>query len=143
MGRASLVLLFLAGVDTIETYGTLGLWNYLVSPSRVDDLFSGGNSSIREAVEELVFPHVTDLDQSFVNVSSYIDLVLGGACDNMTQSELAGLATETAAFKVSDHPDFGRLATRIAVHELHRRAPPTFSQAMEVLNNCAKFTDLP
>ena len=51
----------------------------------------------------------------------------------MTTSQIDTLAAETAAYMTSLHPDYGILAARIAISNLRKNIPQTFSGVVEVL----------
>lgn len=51
-------------------------------------------------------------------------LVCDGLCNDATEEQVAELMAETAAYQASMHPDFGRLAARVAVARLHSRTQP-------------------
>jgi ribonucleotide reductase alpha subunit len=59
--------------------------------------------------------------------------VIDGLKDGITTKELDDLAAEISAYKMTQHPDFGILAARIAVSNLHKETKGTFSEAMEEL----------
>jgi ribonucleoside-diphosphate reductase alpha subunit len=73
------------------------------------------------------------LDQDFVDVVKITQKVIAGLTNGMTTSELDELAAETAAHLVSDHPDYGDLAARIAISNLHKSTSKNFSQVAEQL----------
>lgn len=56
--------------------------------------------------------------------------VVAGVYDGVTTSQLDDLASETAAFLTTQHPDYGRLAARIAVSNLHKQTEKSFSDTM-------------
>lgn len=56
--------------------------------------------------------------------------VIEGLYDGVTTSELDNLAAETAATMTVQHPDYARLAARIAVSNLHKNTKKTFSDVM-------------
>ena len=56
--------------------------------------------------------------------------VVLGVYDGVTTMQLDDLAAETAAFLCSQHPDYGRLAARIAVSNLHKKTEKLFSETM-------------
>ena len=56
--------------------------------------------------------------------------VIEGLYDGVTTSELDNLAAETAATMTVQHPDYARLAARIAVSNLHKNTKKTFSRVM-------------
>ena len=74
-------------------------------------------------------------------LSDYVDpvLVAQKVCSyvraGITTTELDELAAETAAHHVSDHPDYGKLAARIAVSNLHKSTTKSFSELATQLFN--------
>ena len=56
--------------------------------------------------------------------------VVAGVYDGVTTAQLDDLASETAAFLTTQHPDYGRLAARIAVSNLHKQTEKSFSDTM-------------
>ena len=61
--------------------------------------------------------------------------VIEGLYDGVTTSELDNLAAETAATMTVQHPDYAKLAARIAVSNLHKNTKKTFSEVMTDLYN--------
>ncbi len=61
--------------------------------------------------------------------------VIEGLYDGVTTSELDNLAAETAATMTVQHPDYARLAARIAVSNIHKNTKKTFSDVMTDLYN--------
>ncbi len=61
--------------------------------------------------------------------------VIEGLYDGVTTSELDNLAAETAATMTVQHPDYAKLAARIAVSNLHKNTKKTFSEVMKDLYN--------
>ncbi|MBU3010464.1 ribonucleoside-diphosphate reductase subunit alpha [Polaribacter vadi] len=59
--------------------------------------------------------------------------VIEGLYDGVTTSELDNLAAETAATMTTAHPDYARLAARIAVSNLHKNTKKSFSDTMDDL----------
>ena len=53
--------------------------------------------------------------------------VVSGVYSGVTTAELDTLAAETAAAMTTKHPDYGTLAARIAVSNLHKETTKTFS----------------
>ena len=56
--------------------------------------------------------------------------VVAGVYDGVTTVQLDDLASETAAFLTTQHPDYGRLAARIAVSNLHKQTLKSFTETM-------------
>ncbi|WP_111707217.1 ribonucleoside-diphosphate reductase subunit alpha [Lutibacter citreus] len=61
--------------------------------------------------------------------------VIEGLYDGVTTSELDNLAAETAATMTVQHPDYAKLAARIAVSNLHKNTKKSFSDVMTDLYN--------
>ncbi|NLP57259.1 ribonucleoside-diphosphate reductase subunit alpha [Lutibacter sp. B1] len=61
--------------------------------------------------------------------------VIEGLYDGVTTSELDNLASEIAATMTVQHPDYAKLAARIAVSNLHKNTKKTFSDVMTDLYN--------
>jgi ribonucleoside-diphosphate reductase alpha chain len=59
--------------------------------------------------------------------------VIEGLYDGITTSELDNLAAEIAATMSTAHPDYGKLAARIAVSNLHKNTKTSFSETMSDL----------
>jgi ribonucleoside-diphosphate reductase alpha chain len=69
--------------------------------------------------------------------------VVTGIFPGVKTSELDNLAAETAAYMSTIHPQYADLAARIAISNLQKEIPETFSQAMtlEYLNTNVKNGD--
>lgn len=61
--------------------------------------------------------------------------VIEGLYDGVSTSELDNLAAETAATMTVQHPDYAKLAARIAVSNLHKNTKKLFSEVMDDLYN--------
>jgi ribonucleoside-diphosphate reductase alpha chain len=59
--------------------------------------------------------------------------VIQGLYDGVTTEELDILAAETAASLIPNHPDYSKLAARIAVTNLHKSTKKDFSEVIEQL----------
>jgi len=59
--------------------------------------------------------------------------VCGGVYSGVTTTELDELAAQTAAHMVTVHPDYGKLAARIAVSNLHKTTKKVFTDVVEDL----------
>lgn len=76
-----------------------------------------------------------DLNMEYVD-PTYITLkVTQGIYDGISTIELDRLAAETAASMTTTHPDYAKLAGRIAVSNLHKSTPRKFSQAIKELHS--------
>jgi ribonucleoside-diphosphate reductase alpha chain len=59
--------------------------------------------------------------------------VIEGLYDGVTTSELDNLAAEIAATLTTAHPDYAKLAARIAISNLHKNTKKSFSETMKDL----------
>lgn len=73
------------------------------------------------------------LDQRYVNPVEVAMKVINGLYDGVTTQELDNLAAEIAATLTTKHPDFAKLAARIAVSNLHKVTSKSFSNTMKRL----------
>lgn len=58
--------------------------------------------------------------------------VIAGLFDGIETTKLDKLAAQIAASLSTQHPDFGLLASRIEISNLHKQVPSRFSEAMEL-----------
>ncbi|MEJ1241139.1 ribonucleoside-diphosphate reductase subunit alpha [Chryseolinea sp. T2] len=73
------------------------------------------------------------LDPKFVNPVELAMKVINGLYDGVSTQELDNLAAEIAATMTTKHPDFAKLAARIAVSNLHKTTSKSFSNTMKRL----------
>ena len=73
------------------------------------------------------------LDSKFVNPVEVAMKVINGLYDGVSTQELDNLAAEIAATLTTKHPDFAKLAARIAVSNLHKVTSKSFSNTMKRL----------
>jgi ribonucleoside-diphosphate reductase alpha chain len=77
----------------------------------------------------------SDLNLEYID-PTYVTLkVTQGIYDGISTSELDKLAAETAASMVTTHPDYAKLAGRLAVSNLHKTTPRKFSQCIKELHS--------
>ena len=95
---------------------------------------SGERVDVRfDAILEKLTELANGLDQEWVDVGQVAKMVIEGLYDGVTTKELDDLAAETSASLVSNHPDYSKLAARIAVDNLHRSTKDCFSDLIEDL----------
>ena len=87
------------------------------------------NFTVEASVEARFRRLSTDLDAS-IDPAALAAKVCAGLTEDATAEQLSELMAETAAYQGSMHPDFGRLAARVAVEVLHSR---TSAELMPVL----------
>lgn len=73
------------------------------------------------------------LDPRYVNAIDIAKKVIEGIYDGVTTIELDNLAAEIAASLTTKHPDFAKLAARIAISNLHKVTSKSFSSTMKRL----------
>lgn len=71
------------------------------------------------------------LDRAYIDPIVVTKKVIDGVYDGVSTTELDQLAAEVAASMMTHHPDYGILAARIAVSNLHKKTEKSFSQTME------------
>ena len=86
---------------------------------------------ITARIKKLVY----GLDANYVDPVVITQKVISGVYDGVTTSELDELAAQTAAYCSTQHPDFSKLAARIAVSNLHKNTTKIFSEAIEQFRN--------
>lgn len=75
------------------------------------------------------------LDSEFVDASQVAKRTIQGLFDGITTEELDNLSAEVSAYLTSSHPDYARLAGRIAVANLHRSTSDSFMETLDKLWN--------
>eukprot|EP00400_MALV-I_sp_L67-5_P000416 gene416-1081_t len=75
------------------------------------------------------------LDTNFVHPVEVTQKVIEGMHNQVTTTELDLLSAETCAYMSQKHPDYSKLAARIAVSNLHKNSPDKFSEAIELCHN--------
>ncbi len=74
------------------------------------------------------------LDARYISHIEIAKKVIQGLYDGVTTTELDNLAAETAATMATIHPDYARLAARIAVSNLHKNTDKSFYRTMKALH---------
>ena len=73
------------------------------------------------------------LNLNYVEPVEIAKKVIQGIYDGVTTTELDNLAAETAASMTTAHPDYGILAARVAVSNLHKSTKASFSETIHEL----------
>ncbi len=73
------------------------------------------------------------LDTDHVDSIQVAKRTIQGLFDGITTEELDNLSAEVSAYMTSAHPDYARLAGRIAVANLHRSTSDSFTETMGML----------
>jgi ribonucleoside-diphosphate reductase alpha subunit len=74
-----------------------------------------------------------ELNPEFIDSTLVSMKVIQGIYDGVTTTELDNLAAETAATMATIHPDYAKLAARIAVSNLHKNTSKSFSKVVKEL----------
>jgi ribonucleoside-diphosphate reductase alpha chain len=75
------------------------------------------------------------LDPKYVDAMQIAKRTINGLFDGITTEELDNLSAEVSAYMTSVHPDYARLAGRIAVANLHRSTSDSFQETFDTLYN--------
>jgi ribonucleoside-diphosphate reductase alpha subunit len=94
---------------------------------------SGTRESVRfEKITARIARLCYRLDKS-IDPAFIAQKVCAGVFDGVTTSALDELAAETSYFRSSIHPDYGTLAARLVISDLHKRTKKVFSDVMDSL----------
>ncbi|MFT6633184.1 MAG: ribonucleoside-diphosphate reductase alpha chain [Bacteriovoracaceae bacterium] len=74
------------------------------------------------------------LNTEFVDAMEVAKRTIQGLFDGITTEELDNLSAEVAAYMTSTHPDYSKLAGRIAVANLHRKTSDSFIETIDLLH---------
>jgi len=85
---------------------------------------------ITERINQIAFGLTDHIDTTIITQK-----VIEGIYDGITTRELDQLAAETAAYLSTKHPDFSKLAGRIAVSNLHKETRGCFSENIKAMYN--------
>jgi ribonucleoside-diphosphate reductase alpha chain len=75
-----------------------------------------------------------NLDKDCIDECRIAQKVCSGIYPGVTTSELDELAAQTASSLVLEHPDYGLLAARIAMSNLHKNTHKSFVMTMKLLH---------
>ena len=73
------------------------------------------------------------LDTIFIDPIEITQKTIQGIFDGITTEELDNLSAEIAAYMSGSHPDYSKLAARIAMSNLHRKTSDSFLETMRML----------
>jgi ribonucleoside-diphosphate reductase alpha chain len=73
------------------------------------------------------------LDPAFINPIKIAQETIQGLYDGITTGKLDGLSADICASKIQQHPDFGKLASRIVVSNLHKQTESDYLQVVKEL----------
>ena len=73
------------------------------------------------------------LDPTFVKPDEVVERICQGLPATVHETSLSNLMAETPAYMSQLHPDYGRLAARVAITWLRKSTPATFSACVQIL----------
>ena len=76
-----------------------------------------------------------------INIDNIITKLNDSICDSIHTYEIDELASQICASKSVKHPDYGHLASRIAMNNLQKKCPSSFSEAIFKLYNNGLIND--
>lgn len=97
-------------------------------------------------LEEISFSKITTrlellcngLNMDYVNLDDITRIVKDGITEKMTTEDIDHLSSAAAYSNVTVHPDYGLLAGRIEMSNLHKKVPNYFSSVMYILSKLDK-----
>ena len=75
------------------------------------------------------------LNAEYMNLEVVVNKVSEGIYDGVQTSQLDSLAAETCAYMTIVHPDYSKLAARLAITNLHKMTKALFSEVVEDLHS--------
>lgn len=97
---------------------------------------SGEKEPIKfDKITERISTLAKGLNSEYVDSSIIAQKVINGIYDGISTRELDQLAAETAAYLATQHPDYNKLAGKIAVSNLHKETKGCFSEVIKTLYN--------
>lgn len=79
--------------------------------------------------------HSYGLNEQFINYDVVVSKVLSGIYNGVTTAELDNLVAETCAYMNIVHPDYSKLAARVAISNLHKKTSASFLEVTQALNS--------
>jgi len=75
------------------------------------------------------------LDPKRIDAVKVTQRIISGVYEGVTTSELDNLAAETCAYMTTIHPDYGTLAARLAISNIHKQTKKKFSDVVSDLHD--------
>ena len=88
-----------------------------------------------EMIKERLNKLMEGLNIQYINLDIVVSKVMQGIYDGVTTEILDNLAAETCAYMNIVHPDYSKLAARIAVSNLHKKTKDDFLEVCSMLRN--------
>ena len=88
-----------------------------------------------DKITERIHTLAKGLNKESIDPSAIAQKVIEGIYDGISTRELDKLAAETAAYLSTKHPDYSKLAGRIAVSNLHKETRGCFSENIKAMYN--------
>lgn len=96
--------------------------------------------SLRQHIETCSTPSSQCATSLKINPRLIVDRVISGKPADSKIDEIQALLVQTTASLSNIHPDYGTLAGRLCIKDLHQKTPDTFSNAMNILHQNNKIT---
>lgn len=97
---------------------------------------SGCNQLVdKEKIRKRLTNLGADLNAEYINYDVVVEKVYSGIYSGVSTSELDSLAAETCAYMNILHPDYSKLAARIAVSNLHKSTSENIITVAETLRH--------
>jgi ribonucleoside-diphosphate reductase alpha subunit len=90
---------------------------------------------VKITLKVILEDHIYDLDQTFIDVEKISEEQSKLCPDYLSLSEIYNYIGNYCASKVSVHPDYNILASRIIVKRLHKNTPNTFKECLKIAYN--------
>lgn len=86
---------------------------------------------------EKIYQRILRASKNLKNIDPHVisQQVIQGIYDGVSSKDLDQLAIETSYALSVKHPDFDKLALRLAISSLHKDTPNTFSECIEILHS--------
>ena len=82
-----------------------------------------------------------ECDTQSVDCVKISQKICGDVHDGISTSVIDELAAQTAMSMITEHPDYGELAARIVISNLHKNTSPNFCEVMEECNKQGFLSD--
>lgn len=84
----------------------------------------------KKFIHDIINKHAATLNKNYVDVDKLTNEIKSMSQKIMSIDEIYYLINDHIAVKISNHPDFNILASRISVDRLHKITPDTFSESI-------------
>lgn len=103
--------------------------------TKLKDVLSQEVTITYDFVFDIVNRHIKNLDSKFINPEDISRDIVETSTKTMKLNDLYYYISDRLATKVSYHPDYNKLAARIAVERLHISTPESYLEVVSMLYN--------